>query len=256
MPSGPQPRTTTVSPPLHHLVQPVRDRHRLGEHRHLVGHLVRHPEERRAGEQVHPLGPAAPQTRRPRQRQRVAVVLEPLAHEVRLAAQAPPAAPARDVRRRHDPRADLEHVAELVDEPRAVAELGEHADVLVPADQRVVDACSCGVPAYCRLSPRNVCLSVPQMPDRRHVQNAVPGSGPRIVQLPQLDPVRRRDDRRPRALRARHKLDTTAAPAARIGCHKRWYAAPRCSPSDRRSHWPGPAACSLDPPPRASPRAR
>ena len=123
----------------HHLVEPVRDGHRLGQHRHLVGHLVRHAKQRRAGEEVHPLGPAAPEARRPRQRQRVAVVLEPLAHEVRLAAPAPPAAPARDVRRRHDPRAELEHVAELVDEPRAVAELGEHADVLVPADQRIVD---------------------------------------------------------------------------------------------------------------------
>ena len=88
----------------HRLVEPVRDRHRLGQHRHLVGNLVRHAEQRRAGEQVHPLGPSAPEARRPRQGQRVAVVLEPLAHEVRLAAPAPPAGPAGDIRRRHDPR--------------------------------------------------------------------------------------------------------------------------------------------------------
>jgi len=42
---------------------------------------------------------------------------------------------------------------------------------------------------------------------------------------------------------ARHKRHPTAASAAGNRCHKRWYAPHRCSPSDRRSHLPGPAAC-------------
>ena len=54
----------------------------------------------------------------------------------------------------------------------------------------------------------------------------------------------------------RHKRQRSAAPLEGIGCHKRWYAPQRCSPSDRRSPSQGPAACSSDPRQRASSSAR
>jgi hypothetical protein len=40
-----------------------------------------------------------------------------------------------------------------------------------------------------------------------------------------------------------HKRVATAASGDEIECHKRWYAPHRCSPSDRSSPSPGPAAC-------------
>src|SRR5437763_13162461 len=74
--------------------------------------------------------------RRPPRVEAVAVVLEALARVVREPCTAEPAFAARDIRARHDPVAWAQRRA--VAREHLAAGLGDDADVLVAADQRVL----------------------------------------------------------------------------------------------------------------------
>jgi hypothetical protein len=103
--------------------------------------------------------------RRPGAGQRVAVVPEPGAEEVRVVAETEAAVPARDVRRRHDAVTDRERPAVLVARWLARPDGGDRPDVLVPADERVRGvALVLRAGVLNRLAPP-VCLSVPQIPE-------------------------------------------------------------------------------------------
>jgi hypothetical protein len=138
-------------------VEPVGDRQQLGQRGQLVGQLIRHPEQARPRQEVHPLRPAAEQVRRRPGRERVAVVVEVLAQVVGVAADAVPAAAADDVGGGHDPVADGQRPSILVQWPIAGADGLDDADVLVPADDRVGDASLArGARVLQRLAPPGV----------------------------------------------------------------------------------------------------
>ena len=144
--------------------------------RHSSGSSVGHAEDRGPGPKVEVLGPATEQERRLRARQRVAVVLESPAEVVRVVAEAELALAARTVgcghRRGRRPSDGVPSNA--VAPP--VADRGDDADVLVALDDRERRRRACSVPAYCWVSPRNVCLSVPQIPDASIFRRTAPGS--------------------------------------------------------------------------------
>ncbi len=113
----------------------VGDRHDLGQHRHMVGQLVGYPEDARAGQEIHVLGPAAEQVRCRPAMQAVAVILGVLTHVVGVVVAAEMAFPAGDIGGGHDPVAYLQRPAFAV--AHLAAKRHDLADILMAADERV-----------------------------------------------------------------------------------------------------------------------
>ena len=125
------------TPDLSSCLDPMCHRHHLCKHRELVRQLGGDAEDRCSREEVHQLRPAAEERRHARDVERVAVVLHALAEVVRLTREAVPAGTAGDVCAWDDPVTRAQRCA--VGSAHLAAGRLDDPDVLVPADQRILD---------------------------------------------------------------------------------------------------------------------